>query len=190
MKKIALFCMLLGMGFSCSGDDIKIPEENPPETGNPPSTEFIYKINIEGNIMAVVGSNNWHLIVYGNGKYVVVGVSGYITTSTDGTNWTTPVQVGSDYWTSVAYGNGKFVAVGDKGYITTSTNGVTWTTPVQISISYFGSIVYGNGKFVAVGNSGYITTSTDGVTWTTPVKLKDESGNEVSKDLYCIIPAV
>lgn len=64
--------------------------------------------------MAVVGTNRWNAIAYGNGKYVAVGASGYVTTSTDGINWTTPTKAGTEEWSSVAFGNGKFVAVGRK----------------------------------------------------------------------------
>ncbi len=36
-----------------------------------------------------VGTVKWNAIAYGNGKYVVVSNEGYITSSTDGINWTT-----------------------------------------------------------------------------------------------------
>ena len=42
--------------------------------------------------MAVVGTNMWNAIAYGNGKYIAVGDSGYVTTSIDGVNWTTPIR--------------------------------------------------------------------------------------------------
>ena len=60
--------------------------------------------------MAVVGTNNWNAIAYGNGKYVVVGSSGYVTTSTDRKNWTTPKQVYSYSLNGVTFAIGKFVA--------------------------------------------------------------------------------
>jgi hypothetical protein len=66
-----------------------------------------------------VGTNKWHGVTYGNGKFVAVGYSGYTTTSTDGVTWTTPKVVGSSAWYSATYANGKFVAVGDSGYTTT-----------------------------------------------------------------------
>ena len=67
--------------------------------------------------MAVVGTNNWNAIAYGNGKYVAVGASGYVTTSTDGKTWTTPTKIAefSYTWNDIAYGNGKFVVVGGSG---------------------------------------------------------------------------
>lgn len=88
-------------------------------------TEDLLTININDEIMAVVGTNSWNAIAYGNGKYVAVGSSGYVTTSTDGINWTTPKQIaGSSYtWNGIIYANGKFVACGQYSYIAVSTDG-------------------------------------------------------------------
>ena len=57
--------------------------------------------------MAVVGTNNWNAIAYGNGKYVAVGASGYVTTSTDGKTWTTPTKIAefSYTWNDIIYAN-------------------------------------------------------------------------------------
>ena len=109
--------------------------------------------------MAVVGTNSWNAIAYGNGKYVAVGSSGYVTTSTDGINWTTPKQIaGSSYtWNGIIYANGKFVACGQYSYIAVSTNGTNWTTyKVDSSATYnWADIAYGNSKFVVVGVAVY-----------------------------------
>lgn len=90
----------------------------------------------------IVGTNEWKSITYGNGKYVVVGASGYVTTSTNGTSWTTPVRIGTEDWYSVTYGNGKFVAVGRKNAMM-STNGTSWTTYNNVSTSYLMSVTFG-----------------------------------------------
>lgn len=138
----------------------------------PPLTEDLLTININDEIMAVVGTNSWNAIAYGNGKYVAVGSSGYVTTSTDGINWTTPKQIaGSSYtWNGIIYANGKFVACGQYSYIAVSTDGTNWTTyKVDSSATYnWADIAYGNSKFVVVGSSGRISTSSNGTTWTTP----------------------
>ena len=122
--------------------------------------------------MAVVGTNKWQDIAYGNGKYVAVGYNGYVTTSTDGKTWTTPKQVGTGYWNTIAYGNGKFVMIG--GYsVSSSADGITWSTIQYIGSDVrasLGDITYGNGKFVIAMWDGYITTSTDGETWTKPAR--------------------
>ena len=113
---------------------------------------------------------------------MAVGNSGYVTTSTDGITWTTPVQVGANnVWYGVAYGDGKFVAVGQNGYIISSTDGITWTTPVQVSTNHWTSVAYGDGKFVAVGQNGYITTlADDSATWTTPMQLGTNGWNGIA----------
>ena len=73
-------------------EPIEPPVEKSEILTTPPSTEDLITIKIEDDIMAVVGTNTWNAIAYGNGKYVAVGLGGYVTTSTDGVNWTTPVQ--------------------------------------------------------------------------------------------------
>ena len=130
-----------------------------------------------------VGSTLWNEVTYGNGKFVVVGGSGLVSTSTDGETWLTPQQVGTSIWYGVAYGNDKFVAVGDSGYVSTSTDGTTWSTPQQIGANYWHSVTYGNGKFVVVGNSrydNYVSTSTDGETWLTPQQVGTSIWYEVT----------
>ena len=111
-------------------EPVEPPIEKPEEPTTPPLTEDLLTININDEIMAVVGTNSWNAIAYGNGKYVAVGSSGYVTTSTDGINWTTPKQIaGSSYtWNGIIYANGKFVACGQYSYIAVSTDGTNWTT--------------------------------------------------------------
>lgn len=122
-------------------------------------------------------------ITFYNNKFIVVGVSGTILTSIDGTNW---IKCSSDitnipktwleepiYLNSVTYGNNLFVAVGVWGVIIKSTDGVTWNKVVDVNGNCAYSIAYGNGSFVAVGIGthgggycGYICTSLNGLNWT------------------------
>lgn len=116
-----------------------------------------------------MGNINWRSIVYGNGKYVVVGNDvdqGYITTSTDGITWSTPQKVGDSGWTAITYGNGQFVIVG-RQYVSSSADGVNWVTPHIIGeeTDLWKDVTYGNGKFVAVGTRGIGASSTNGVNW-------------------------
>ena len=110
-----------------------------------------------------VGSNSYKAITYGNNTFVAVGFNGLISTSSDGTNWTTK-KVGSDYL-AITYGNNTFVAVGNSGQISTSSDGTNWTTKT-VGSDYL-AITYGNNTFVAVGSNGLISTSSDGTNWTT-----------------------
>ena len=103
-----------------------------------------------------VDNEYWSSITYGNGKYVMVGFNyGYISSSNDGINWTTPKRISQVSWYAIAYGNGKFVIVGSEGYISTSTDGVNWTAPKSVATENWVDIAYGNGKFIAVRAAAY-----------------------------------
>jgi len=120
--------------------------------------------------MAVVGTNMWTSIIYGNGKYVAAGTGGYVTTSTDGINWTTPTKLNfkpvNDI-TALAYGNGKFVII-TNGMYTISYDGITWSTPIQFnssmgvdSVIRVNQLTYGNNRFVYHDKAGTITIFDD-----------------------------
>jgi len=159
----------LGGVFDEPINPVEPPIEKPEAPTTPPSTEDLLTIKIEDDIMAVVGTNNWRAIAYGNGKYVAVGDNGYVTTSTDGVNWTTPIQKqsGISNWSKIVYGNGKFFAFTNYGYVTTSVDGITWADPVKSNLSgQMTNVAYGNGKLVALSYGGRASISTDGKTWT------------------------
>lgn len=172
-----LFCVvvLCACLFSaCDKDNdeyepVKPPIEQPEEPVEPPSTDDIINVKI-GNVNMIVGSNDWTAVAYGNGKYVAVGYNGYVTTSSDGTNWAAPKQVGSYNWYAITYGGGKFVAVGALGFAQSavSSDGVNWTLSNLISReSSFVGVTYFNGTFIAADNDGNIWKSTNGLSgWT------------------------
>ena len=58
-------------------------------------------------------------------KFVAVGNSGTILTSSDGTSWTSPTSGTSNDLKGVTYANSTFVAVGKSGTILTSTDGTS-----------------------------------------------------------------
>lgn len=136
-----------------------------------------------------VGTYNWNSIAYGNGRYIAVGGGlnslGYITTSTDGVNWTTPKQVSEPRLNCIAYGNGKFIAISapymdrygnQVTYVFTFTDGESWTRRELQSSYIWNSVTYANGKFVAVGTvnqerDAYSMVSTDGITWTVSYRV-------------------
>ena len=60
-------------------------------------------------------------------KYVAVGGSGTILTSSDGISWTSRTSGISNSFYGVTYANSTFVAVGDSGTIITSSDGTSWT---------------------------------------------------------------
>lgn len=174
--KLLFIALLASLLIACGEDDgtelIPIPPVEPEQPEKPIgslSTGNLLKIDINNEIMAVVGSKDWRDIAYGNGIYVAVGLDGYTAYSTDGENWTRKT-VGADSWYGISFGDGKFVAVGKSRKITTTTDGKTWTTVKQIGTSAMGSwraIVYADGKFVTSSSEGYGAVSIDGTNWTT-----------------------
>ena len=115
-------------------------------------------------------------IVYGNNRFVVVGNSSIIYTSTDGIHWDETVSGVTVPIRDLVYAGGQFVAVGDlDGYpahcyrdtatILTSTDGLFWKIrPSDTTVNLKG-VTYGNGRYVAVGDRLTIVTSVNGLTW-------------------------
>jgi hypothetical protein len=106
-------------------------------------------------------------IVYGNSQFVIVGSSGTILTSPDGSVWTLRTSGVSRDLYGVSASSGLFVIVGDSGTILSSTNAATWTKRTSNTTATLTGIAYSGTTFVAAGMGGAIITSTNGTTWTT-----------------------
>ena len=162
--------------------------------------EDLYAFDLTLRARTPLDSWNWSLpwpqgsrlldIAWGDGRFVAVGKSGNIVTSTDGVHWERSLLETDCDLISVAYGNGRFVAVGLGrvvsgapsvggggvpansllfGLVLTSSDGLNWT-PQPSPSPYPGEIAFGNGVFVLTGAPDNITpifnyTSTDGVKW-------------------------
>ena len=126
-----------------------------------------YDINnfVQATYNTNLGSNNWASLAYDGTKFVALSRTGYISTSTDGANWTTPVldtNLGSNNWEALAYDGTKFVALSRTGYISTSTNGTTWTQAIQkaeLGDNYWTFLAPDYTKFVVLGATGYVSYS-------------------------------
>ena len=102
-------------------------------------------------------------VAYGDGRFLAVGYSGTILSSTNGVDWTREESGTRNHLTGIAYGNNMFVALG-QGVILTSGDGVRWVTHDTDGLPRLYSLTFANGLFVASGTS--IATSPDGVHWT------------------------
>ncbi len=115
----------------------------------------------------------------GNPRFVAVGNTGKLATSSDGDVWTQ--QTSSFGTTSIeyaAYGGigagAQWVAVANAGKIATSPDGVTWTqqtNPFSVTAENLRAVVFGFDRWVVVGDTsgfgvGVLATSFDGITWT------------------------
>lgn len=115
-----------------------------------------------------IQSSNLTSIVFGGGRYVVVGNSGYVTTSTDGETWNATPSGVSNNLNDIAYANGRFAAVGTAGTIVTSADGLTWAAATSGVTSELSSVAVLGNTFIAVGVNGVVVTSTNGTTWSRP----------------------
>lgn len=116
-------------------------------------------------------TDNLYAVSYINGRFVAVGASGRLLTSSDGVSWATNDPVTSYDLRGVAYGAGSYVAVGDSGAIVSSTDALTWVAQTNpAGGESFRSICFGPDlQFIAVGTTGvlaYSTTGADG-SWAT-----------------------
>lgn len=125
---------------------------------------------------ALGGGSSFRAMRYVNDRFIAVGESGEIVTSTDAVNWAPQTSGVSASLTDVAFGNGLYVAVGEgnPGFvpnaILTSPNASTWTQTVAgpAQTTQLNGVASGNGKLVAVGLGGTIVTSLDGLAWASP----------------------
>ncbi len=135
--------------------------------------------NYEGDLWRDCGA--WKCIdrvelsnaTYAKNNFVVVGWSGTILSSPDGTTWTKRKSGIAHYLSDITFGKDKFVAVGNK-HVLTSSDLNTWTQRVNVfdwkrvspHSNYLSAVTFGNNIFVTVGWSGRLLTSQDGIEWT------------------------
>ncbi len=113
-----------------------------------------------------MGYNNIQGIAFGAGKFVEVGDSGYIGTSTNGVDWTPLIMGTQTHFTCIRYMNSEFIATARSGKIFRSQNGTSWSEiPTNITTDIL-DINLHNGVYCAVGTVGTIYTSTDLSNWT------------------------
>ena len=115
---------------------------------------------------ASISSDYFNGITFADNKYVVVGNSGAVYTSSNARNWTSQVSGTVQELFEVIYGNSLFVSVGCQGTIITSPTGVNWSSQTGINYCDIYGIAYGNGLYVATGQNGYIQTSPNAINWT------------------------
>lgn len=124
-------------------------------------------------------SGYWVSCVYGNGKFVMVGMAGKVTTSVDGITWTAPATpLGLLLFNDVQFANGKFVATTSTNKIGYSTDGLAWSY-TTVGSSSWNLLTVASGKFV-VSNASQCCSSDDGVSW----GIVSTVGSDVQEALY------
>ena len=98
----------------------------------------------------------------------VVGGTGNVKTSTDGTSYSTNYATGITSITQIFYSkkNNLFVVIGTGGEIATSTNGTSWTTRTSGTTQNLNNISEDkSGNIFVVGENGTVLKSTNGTSW-------------------------
>jgi len=115
----------------------------------------------------------------GPDRMILGGASGYLATSTDGTNWTGQTSGTSRAISGLGHAAGTYVAVGEEGLVLTSRDGLDWTARDSGTTRWLFRVSAGNGQWIAVGRDGAILTSPDAVTWTSRDSGVTNSLNDV-----------
>ena len=114
-------------------------------------------------------------VLFSSGRFVSVGLSGSIRTSSTGVTWSSVTSRTTNSLFGITDGARGLVAVGDAGAVVTSVDGSNWTLRAAPTSQRLYAVGYGSGRYVAVGNGGTIITSTDGSTWASVSAALDPS---------------
>ena len=100
-------------------------------------------------------------------KFMAVGDSGTVLTSSDGKSWTIRDSGTSQslYSITIRDNDVSYLAVGNLGKVLTSSDGIAWISKSSGTTQNLREVTYSNSNFVAVGGYGTIITSTDGNNW-------------------------
>ena len=122
----------------------------------------------DGNVWNQIASpllGTWNSIIYGNGKFIMVGNNVQAYSSDNGLTWNYVSSPLSGTWNAVAFGNGTFVMVGNNVQAYSSDNGLTWTYVSSPTSGTWNAVTYGNGAFVMVGPNIQAYSTDNGLTW-------------------------
>ena len=133
---------------------------------------FDYLNATDINTFTTPYGNTIYQTIYDGSKYVAVGTTGYIATSTDAITWTTRSSGTINSILKVVYnGSNLYIAGGSNSYLATSTDAITWTTNTGLTGNI--QVFYANGQILGTTGGTFldtaastIYTSTDGITWT------------------------
>jgi hypothetical protein len=126
---------------------------------NTNTSKLVWESQASSTLQDLVG------VAWSGSRFVVVGKSGTILTSSDGFNWTSQTSHTQKDLLAVTWSDAQFVVVGDVGTILTSPNGSTWTVRNSQTQEELEGITRYKSQLVVVGSNSTILTSHDGSTW-------------------------
>jgi hypothetical protein len=118
-------------------------------------------------------------LAYGSGRFVAVGFSRTLLTSTDGLSWTAATAPDTNYFDTkaVTWTGSQFVMVGDKVFgstaaalIATSPDGLTWTRRAWApgsccEVGALTDVAEGGGRITVAGDTTLASSTDGGLTW-------------------------
>ena len=105
------------------------------------------------------GGTGFEDITFGNGRFVAVGRSGRIFSSTDGITWTQEYSPTTFWLRAVGFGEGAFFAVGDYGTILVSVDGQNWSDATWAGAQMLSTVCCGDGRVIIGGQDGLVLSS-------------------------------
>lgn len=136
-------------------------------------------------------TNNLYGVAYAFDRFIAVGDSGTLLSSTDGVSWNAETSNTMATLRHVAYGADNYVAVGD-GAVVSSTDATSWSAQASPPTGNFHSIVFGpDQQFIAVGTSGALAYSTTGIdgSWATSNAGSDDLNSIASNQVFIAVGA-
>lgn len=132
--------------------------------------------NVSFETFAADTSRAINRVVYGD-RFVAVGNSGLVMTSTDGKNWQVQTQLtttafGTNNILAIIWDGSQYIIGGGGGMLATSSDGATWTANSALTTTTFGTNIVrglskGSTNYCAIADSGIAAyTTTPGSTWT------------------------
>ena len=83
-----------------------------------------------------IAASAWQRVIYAGGQFVAVGFAGVISTSPDGTTWTSRTSGVAWNLVDIAHNGTEYVAIaGVQQGIIHSSDGITWTTEATVFAS-------------------------------------------------------
>lgn len=104
-------------------------------------------------------------IAYGNGKYIVAGLSGKMYLSTNLVSWNSVDHKLGTSSLNISFGNGVFIATDNDGGISRSEDGVNWTI-VYSDKGTFSVACNNNNMWVISGGGRKLVSHDNGISWT------------------------
>ena len=122
------------------------------------TSKILYSTNGTNWVVVETGTNiNANSIIYGDGKFIMVGTNKRIMTSTNLTTWTASTVPGDNSNGIITYANSLFVIVYLNGNIAlTSSDGSTWAPEITpIGQTGWLDVIYTGDRFIAVSSNSY-----------------------------------